>query len=76
MKEFLKDDLNFLNIISISLTDASFDITLVSDSKLDGSVVKQYTKSSKKQVYSLPNVVTKTTTVTMVKVTDEKVTTV
>ncbi|XP_066017355.1 tumor necrosis factor receptor superfamily member 4-like [Pocillopora verrucosa] len=48
----------------------------ISDSRLDGSVVKQYTKSSKKQVYSLPNVVTKTTTVTMVKVTDEKVTTV
>ena len=72
----MKVNLNFLNIISISLTDASFDITLVSDSKLDRSVVKQYTKSSKKQVYSLPNVVTKTTTVTMVKVTDEKVTTV
>ena len=72
----MKVNLNFLNTISISLTDASFDITLVSDSKLDRSVVKQYTKSSKKQVYSLPNVVTKTTTVTMVKVTDEKVTTV
>ena len=72
----MKVNLNFLNIISISLTDASFDITLVSDSKLDRSVVKQYTKSSKKQVYSLPNVVTKTTTVTMDKVTDEKVTTV
>ena len=72
----MKVNLNFLNIISISLTDASFDITLVLDSKLDRSVVKQYTKSSKKQVYSLPNVVTKTTTVTMVKVTDEKVTTV
>ena len=72
----MKVNLNILNIISISLTDASFDITLVSDSKLDRSVVKQYTKSSKKQVYSLPNVVTKTTTVTMVKVTDEKVTTV
>ena len=72
----MKVNLNFLNIISISLTDASFGITLVSDSKLDRSVVKQYTKSSKKQVYSLPNVVTKTTTVTMVKVTDEKVTTV
>ena len=72
----MKVNLNFLNIISISLTDASFDITLVSDSKLDRSVVKQYTKSSKKQVYSLPNVVTKTTTVTMVKVNDEKVTTV
>ena len=72
----MKVNLNILNIISISLTDASFDITLVSDSKLDGSVVKQYTKSSKKQVYSLPNVVTKTTTVTMFKITDEKVTTV
>ena len=50
--------------------------TLVSDSKLDGSVVKQCTKSSKKQVHSPPNVVTRKTTVTMVKVTDEKVTTV
>ena len=72
----MKVNLNFLNIISISLTDASFDITLVSDSKLDGSVVKQCTKSSKKQVHSPPNVVTRKTTVTMVKVTDEKVTTV
>ena len=72
----MKADSNFLNLISISLTDASFDITLVSDSKLDGSVVKQCTKSSKKQVHGAPNVVTKTTTVTMIKVTNEKVTTV
>lgn len=44
------------------------------DSKLDGSVVKQCSESSKERVHSPPNVVTKKTTVTMSNVTDKGVT--
>ncbi|XP_022806285.1 uncharacterized protein LOC111343380 [Stylophora pistillata] len=44
------------------------------DSKFDGSVMKQCTESSKKRAYSPPNVVTRKTTITMSKVTDEEVT--
>lgn len=48
--------------------------SLVLDSKLDGSMVRQCTESSKERADSPLNVVTMTTTVTMSKITDEKVT--
>lgn len=52
----------------------SYQSSLGLDSKLDGSMVRQCTESSKERAHSPLNVVTMTTTVTMSKITDEEVT--